>query len=173
MAYLAKAAFDNPVIHVFFGDAEYDEEPHEIKQWAIASTGDGVGKTIYDNIVAVEGFSDKSVVILEGAPDYSIEKWDISGTPSFAGLEVHGHGNGNNQFNAPVDVTIDGNDCVYVLDLLSTGDPTVKMFDNEFNPIGTVGDATSITGTPIAMDWDSMSNAVHVLHSDGVAVFTM
>ena len=169
MALFGNTEFGNPAIRIYWGETGYNTA--FFRTWTTADTGSGVGRIQFDYIEGVEACSNKSVVILEGAPEYSVEKWDISDLPTYTGFSASGRGDANNRFNNPVDVTVDPDDYVYVLDILSNGQPRIKVFDPQLNSLGGVGDSTSISGTPIAIDWDDLHNSAHVLHTGGVAVF--
>ena len=119
----------------------------------------------------MDATDDQCLIILEGDPEYSIEKWNISDIAIFTGLSASGHGDENFKFNNPIDVTTDPDNNVYVLDILSNGQPRIKVFDPDLHCLGGVGNSTLIPGTPIAIDWDDFGNSAHVLHSNGVAVF--
>ena len=172
MGFLSKNDDSTPAIHIFWGEYFYSGIPHFNTSWDASISGSGIGKINYDLVKGVDATSDQCLIILERTPEYSIEKWSLeSGTPVFTGIYASGHGDENSKFNNPVDVTTDNDNYVYVLDMLSTGQPKIKVFDANLQSIGGVGNITSIPGTPIAIDWDRLGNAAHVLHSSGVAVF--
>jgi len=138
--------------------------------WGSSIIGSGLGKYNYTQLKGAEGMKNKCIVILEGAPDYSIEKWDISGaSPSYTGKGLMAQGDADDQFNNPQDVTVDTQDNIYVLDILSNGQPRIKVFNSNCQSLGGVGDSTLIPGTPSRCDWDDNNDAIHVLHSNGVA----
>ena len=140
---------------LFWGETNYSDASFFKSQWTTAITGNGDGKLNYGNVVGVEAFSDKSLACLEKGPEYSLERWDISGTSaSYTGKSIRGQGSADNQFNNPKDVAIDLDDLVYVLDINSDGKPRIKIFDADLNPVGGMGDNTTITGTPLRIDWD-------------------
>jgi hypothetical protein len=171
LGYFGKNKTNDPVAHVFWGEHSYTSIPHLVQLWDSGKNGPGIGKISYDAVIAIDSTSDKCLIILEGSPEFSIEKWDISGSPLFTGLYVSGQGDINSKFNNPIDVTADPDNYVYVLDILSNGQPKIKIFKPDFQCLGGVGNSTSIPGTPIAIDWDDFGNAAHVLHSNGVSVF--
>ena len=139
--------------------------------WSSGIIGSGLGKYLYTQLKGAEGMKEKCIVILEGSPDYSIEKWKIDGAaPVYTGKGLSAHGDADNQFNNPQDVTVDTQDNIYVLDILSNGQPRVKVFNANCQPIGGIGDNTLIPGTPMRCDWDDQYDALHVLHSNGVAI---
>lgn len=114
-------------------------------------------------------FDDGALVILEGAPEFTIEKWEIIVSAIFK-CGIGGQGDEDNLFNNPIDVTVDAVDYVYVFDILSNGQPRIKVFDSQLQPVLGIGDSTLIPGEPISCDWDDYNDALHVLHSNGVAV---
>jgi len=134
--------------------------------------GSGPGKLIFANVVAFAGFSDKSVVFLEGGAEKSIERYAIDDNGmTFTNKSLSGSGDADDKFNNPIDITVDKNDNIYVLDMLSNGNPRVKKFDSNFVSLGGFGSSTEISGQPIAIDADNLNNAVQVLHIEGIAKF--
>jgi len=146
------------------------------------NTGSGSG---YVNMVAVSGVDcsrnlDENAsgwfYYLEGAPEYTVERTDYHGSGSDhyqtpAGTYLSGPGDGNDEINDPLDISCDYNNNVYILDILSTGEPVVKVYDSDMTYIGSFGDSTSISGTPLRIDCDEGDDEVHVLHTDGVSIF--
>lgn len=171
MGFLGMSSPEVPTVRLYWGEFYYGLGVQTIRNWEPSVIGSGIGKLDYELIQGVDVFSDKKIVVLEGAPEYSIEIWDISEDVRFTGVSISGFGDDFDKFSFPIDVTIDTEDNVYVLDFLSTQQSQVKMFDSNLQPLGVMGDGSTITGMPIALDWDDYGNTVHVLHSEGVAVF--
>ncbi len=137
------------------------------------------------NMAAVKGIDTSSDLpenitawfyILEGAPDFSVERINYDDVGS--GHVWHqnqtflsGPGNGSNQVNDPKDISVDIDDYVYILDKLSTGQPVVKIYDSNMNYIGEVGDSVTISGDPLRIDVDKGDGEVHVAHTNGVSIF--
>jgi len=137
-----------------------------------AMIGSGPGKLIFSSIVAFGGFTDNSVVILEGGSEKSIERYKVADNSlTFMDKSLSGSGNADDKFNNPIDITVDKDNNVYVLDMLSTGQPRVKKFDSNLVSLGGFGSSTEITGQPVAIDFDDLNNAVQVLHVEGIARF--
>ena len=114
---------------------------------------------------------------LEGAPDYSVERLDYYGSGSTHysvadGTFLSGPGDGDDEINDPKDIGTDADSNVYVLDVYSSGEPVVKVYDFDMNFIGTFGDSVTISGDPLRLDCDWEDGSVHVLHTDGISVFT-
>ena len=157
---------------LFWGEIDYIETNYLEAEWSAAISGTGDGKLNKNYLVGLEGLSDKTLVSLERSPEYSVERWDISSSsPSFTGKSVRGHGDADDKFNNPQDITVDNDDWVYVLDILSNGQPRIKVFDQDMLPVQGFGDSTTILGTARRIDWDKHNNALHVLSSTSVAVF--
>lgn len=172
LGFFGKNVNGNPVSHIYWGEYMYVSIPHASYLWDATIAGAGIGKVNYNAIKGLDATTDQCIIILEGSPEFSVEKWNLAGAlPSFTGVYVSGNGDENSKFNNPVDVTVDTDNYIYVLDILSNGQPKIKVFDANLQPLGGVGNSTSIPGTPIAIDWDDFGNAAHVLHSNGFAVF--
>lgn len=134
--------------------------------------GSGPGKLIFSSVLAFGGFSDKSVVFLEGGGENSIERYSMTDNGlTFTNKSAGGKGDADDKFNNPIDITVDKNDNVYVLDILSNGQPRVKKFSSSLSSLGGFGSSTEITGKPVAIDADNLSNAIQVLHVEGIAKF--
>jgi hypothetical protein len=162
----------NPLMLLFWGENNYSNANYMEAMWANDTTGSGIGKLSYEKIEGVEAFSDRSIATIEKAPEFALERWEVdTGAPNYTGKSIAGQGDADNLFYNPKDVTIDTDDWVYVLDILSNGQPRIKVFDDDLIPVKGFGDSTSIPGTPIAIDWDDANDALHVLTSSGVVVF--
>ncbi len=162
----------NPLMLLFWGETGYGNAQYMEATWSAGDSGLGAGKLSFNHMVGVEAFSDKTLACLEKSPEFSVERWNVdSVVPSYTGKSIRGQGDADNLFNNPQDVTVDLDDWVYVLDILSTGQPRIKIFDENLIPVAGMGDSTSITGTPLRIDWDDYNDALHVLTSTGVAVF--
>lgn len=114
--------------------------------------------------------------LLEGAPDYSVERLAYMGQSSnhyfnAGGTFLSGPGDGNMQLNNPLDIASDGASRVIILDILSTGQPILKIYDYNMNFIGSVGNSVTISGTPLRVDTDDGDNEIHVAHTNGVSIF--
>ncbi|MFH1676331.1 MAG: hypothetical protein ABIC40_04825 [bacterium] len=150
-------------------------------------TGIGVGTGVV-NMNAVKGVDTSRQLtdmpfpqaswfyLLEGAPDYSVERLAYMGLSSnhyfnAAGTYLSGPGDGSNQLNNPLDIADDADSHVFILDIKSTGQPVVKIYDSDMNYLGEVGDSVTISGTPLRLDTDDSDGEVHVAHTNGVSVF--
>ncbi len=113
---------------------------------------------------------------LEAAPEYAIERYDYYATggshSASHDLTICGsQGDGEDELNDPRDISGDADDNIYVLEMLSTGQPAVKVYDMDGNYLGEFGDDVTITGDPLRMDVDEGDGEVHVVHTNGVSVF--
>jgi hypothetical protein len=156
----------------FFHWQEIDFGDSNILQrlWDTGMMGTGPGKLNYDYIKGMATFSDRTLVTLEGAPECMLDKWDIKTTVAYTGFSAGGTGDSDELLNNPQDVTIGDGDIVYVLDILSNGQPRIKMFDEELNSLGGFGDGESIPGTPKRIDFDYTYGTVHVLTANDVVI---
>lgn len=169
---MAVTTTSNPLMLLFWGENNYSNSNYYEAMWAADTTGSGIGKLSYESIKGIEAFDDRSLAILEKVPEYSLERWKVdTGAPIFTGKSASGQGDADSLFNNPKDVTIDTDNWVYVLDVLSNGQPRIKVFDDNLVPVNGFGDSTSIPGTPIAVDWDDANDALHVLTSTTTVVF--
>ena len=159
----------NPISIFFWGENYYNIAVRGETEWSTSQKGSGIGKIEYSSIRAIDSFSDGALVILEGDPEYTIEKWVITPSAAFK-FGTGGKGDADDLLNHPRDVTVDNEDYVYVLDILSNGQPRIKVFDDKLKPVKGIGDSTLIPETPISCDWDNYNNALHILHSQGVTV---
>jgi hypothetical protein len=113
---------------------------------------------------------------LEGPPEYAIERYDYYATGgshscAFDKTICGSKGDGHNQLNDPKDISGDADDNIYVLDIYSTSQPVVKVYDKDGNYLCEFGDSVSISGTPLRLDVDEGDGEVHVAHTKGVSVF--
>jgi len=154
-----------------WGERGYSATDYNATVWQESQTGSGIGKIRFDAIKAVDTASDTNLIILERAPEYTIEKWKIGVSASFK-YGAGGQGDADDKLNNPKDVTVDSKDYVYVLDVLSNGQPRIKVFSPKLEPVLGIGDSSMIPGTPISCDWDNYYDALHVLTSTGVYVIT-
>ncbi|HDS30605.1 MAG TPA: hypothetical protein ENN67_06115 [Firmicutes bacterium] len=116
------------------------------------------------------------IYALEGAPEFAIERYDYSaaggGHSAYHDLTICGtQGDGNYQLNDPKDISGDEDDNIYILDILSTGQRVIKVYDMNGTYLGQFGDNVSISGTPLRLDVDEGDGEVHVAHTNGVSVF--
>ena len=157
---------------LFWGENDYSNANYMEAMWTNDTTGSGIGKLSYNSIEGVEAFSDRSIATIEKSPEFALERWEVdTGAPTYTGKSIGGQGDADSLFNNPKDVTIDTDDWVYVLDILSTGQPRIKVFDDNLIPVTGFGDSTSIPGTPLAIDWDDAHDSLHVLTSTTTVVF--
>jgi len=163
-------AFNSTAIF-HWGEKGYGETDYNATVWYQSQAGSGLGKIKYDSVKAVDTASDKNLIILEGSPEYTIEKWKVGVSASYK-YGAGGQGDADDKFNNPKDVTVDAMDYVYVLDVLSNGQPRIKVFSPKLAPVLGIGDSSMIPGTPIACDWDNYYDALHVLTSTGVVVIS-
>lgn len=117
------------------------------------------------------------IYTLEGASEYSLERWNYTWNGSTQTLEYDtqicsGYGNGPYQLANPLDICGDNTDRIYVLDKLTTGQPVVKVYNSDGTYVGSFGDSTNISGTPYRMDIDFGDGDIYVAHSDGISMFT-
>jgi len=115
--------------------------------------------------------------VLESAPEYSVERINYdSESPgahnlykdqTFFGTQ----GDGNDQLNDPLDICGDEYFHVFILDVYSTGQPVVKIYNSDLGYLGEVGDSSSISGTPLRLDVDDGDHEIHVAHTNGVSIF--
>jgi hypothetical protein len=85
-----------------------------------------------------------------------------------------GAGDTSPNFNDPRDITRDNSlpDTIYVLDELSTGGSAIKKFTWDGSPLGTFGDGTSISSTPLRIEGSQRifpatgENLMFVLHGN-------
>lgn len=169
LGYLGYNATFNPFSMFLWGESGYSISSYTQTEWGPAQTGEGIGKIKHDSVIAIDSFSDGSLVILEGSGEFSIERWSIGSAPIFK-YGTGEQGDSDDKLNNPKDVTVDLDDYVYVLDILSNGQPRIKVFDSHLQPVMGTGDSTLIPGNPISCDWDDNYDALHVLHSDGITV---
>ena len=84
---------------------------------------------------------------------------------------------GQDFFYKPLDITTDSNGYVYVLDVLSSGNPRIWVYDSSGTLSGKskVLTTTEISGTPLRLDAHNFAtpDEVHVLHTNGVTRFSM
>jgi len=171
MGFLGKNGNNQTVTQFYWGENNYAQLGISETLWTTGQSGNGPGKINYDIVRGIESFSDKSLVILEGSPDNTIERWNIGTSATFTNFSAGGSGDADNKFYNPKDVTVDQDDNIYVLDILSNGQPRIKMFSPEFVSLGGFGNSTQIPGTAIAIDWDDYKMGLHVLTTTGVKVF--
>jgi len=119
------------------------------------------------------------VYVLEGAPEFDVERIDCTFEPdlggvfsfetdqSFLGMQ----GDGPYELNDPRDIACDDYSRVCILDVYSDGSPVVKMYDSDMVYLGEFGDDVMISGEPIRLEIDDSTCDVHVVHTDGVSVF--
>jgi hypothetical protein len=147
--------------------------------------GTGPGKINYLAVRAVHASRTNSdpnyimwVYVLEGSPNNVIERYDygwdgLTQTLVYDKTICNGTiGNGDYQVYSPRDMSGDGEDRIYVLDLLINGQPIIKGYDKDGNYLGRFGDSTSIAGSPLRIDCNEGTGDVHVLHNGGVSIFT-
>jgi hypothetical protein len=113
---------------------------------------------------------------LEGAPEFAIERYDYLATggdhSATYDLTICGtQGDGQNQLNDPKDISGDADDNIYILDVLSTGQRIVKVYDKDGNYLCQFGNNVSISGDPLRLDVDEGDGEVHVAHTNGISVF--
>ena len=79
------------------------------------------------------------------------------------------------QLRAPLDITADFFDNVYVLDILASGRPIIYVWDSSGNPIGTTGEISvaNCAGTPKAIDaaTSPTPDEIHLLQNNAVTRF--
>lgn len=170
LGYFGRNQDTTPSAFFFWGQHNYNDITFKNLKWSHAQSGAGTDKVSYSHIKGVDSFSDISIVILEGSPENSIERWYVDGTSPSMSHRIAGSGNSDDRFNNPIDVTVSDDDKIYVVDILSTGHPRVKVFSAEFESLGGFGDNTTIQGTPIACDWDDSTGSIHILTTTGVSV---
>jgi hypothetical protein len=111
-----------------------------------------------------------SVYFLEGDPDWHVQRftWAFE----YEGISWGGtHADEYFGFNDPRDITRDDKGNVYVLDLLSTGEPAIKGHGEEDDYLGVFGDSESISGDPLRIEGSDHDGNIFVLHSDGLSIF--
>jgi hypothetical protein len=113
---------------------------------------------------------------LEGSPEFAIERYDYYSTggahSASYDLTICGsQGDSQDQLNDPRDISGDEEDNIYILEVFSTGQHVVKVYDKDGTYLGEFGDSTSITGNPLRIDVDEGDGDVHVVHADGISVF--
>jgi hypothetical protein len=152
-----------------------------LTSYSYVGTGPG-----YVNVAAVKGIGSVGDLpenlsawyyVLEGAPEFSVERinydsvapgaHNLNKDQTFFGTQ----GDGHNQLNDPKDIAGDLDYHVFILDVYSTGQPVVKVYNSDLGYIGEFGDNWSISGTPLRLDVDDVSGYVHVAHTNGVSVF--
>ena len=134
--------------------------------------GTGVGNLTLAYIKGLE-FSNNTLDrcwYLEGAPEFRLQAFNTG--RSYVGPQVGGtQTDGMTGFNNPQDVTRDNNNNVFVLDILSTGAPQVKKYSSSLAAIGSFGDSTTISGTPLRIEGSNWNGNIFVLHTNGLSVF--
>jgi hypothetical protein len=112
---------------------------------------------------------------LEASPDLSVERChyvdkDIYDNTTHLvipeGTYLH-----NGELIDPRDICTDLDNNVFILDVDSSGQAVIRVYDEDLIPLGVVGDASSISGDPLRIDNDDDTQSVHVAHSDGVSIF--
>ena len=138
----------------------------------------GSDRAYWQYIQGTETMPNDKVWLLEKGPDYYASRFTPSGTgwapPANAPLAYDGvtFGTGtqtdsNDGFYDPKDITRNnGSTYIFVLDLLSTGQPSIKVFDVSGTPsvVGAFGNSTSISGTPKRIEGSDYNGNVFVLH---------
>ena len=112
---------------------------------------------------------------LENGPDYSVERCHycdhtVSGSVTHI-VVPNGTFLNNGELLDPQDICADQENNVFILDIDNTGQAVIKIYDEDLNYIGVVGDAVSISGDPLRIDNDDSTQSVHVAHTDGVSIF--
>ncbi len=137
-----------------------------------------------DTVVGTEAgnISMYYVYYLEGAAsgcnEYRVQRLyrasgtDITNDPtvSWGGVQS----DGMDGFWDPKDITRDVDNDFYILDQLSNGEPAIKKYTEEGDPVGEpFGDSTSISGTPLRIegsDYEGLDgNLLFVLHDNDPA----
>ncbi len=138
----------------------------------------GSDRAYWQYIQGTETMPNDKVWLLEKGPDYYASRFTPSGTgwapPANAPLAydnvTFGTGtqtDSNNGFYDPKDITRNnGSTYIFVLDLLSTGQPSIKVFDVSGAPssVGDFGDSTSIDTAPLRIEGSDFNGNVVVLH---------
>ncbi|MCD6217230.1 hypothetical protein J7L05_05150 [bacterium] len=111
------------------------------------------------------------VYYLEGDPEWRVERTN-HGMSFLGGYWGGTQTDADTGFWDPQDITSDANDDVFVLDILSTGDPLIKKFTNSGGTsLGTFGDSTTISSDPVRFDAAFASNWIYVAHTDMISIF--
>ncbi|MFH1675770.1 MAG: PKD domain-containing protein, partial [bacterium] len=139
----------------------------------------GNDRAYWGYIVGTETMPDDKVWLLEKEPDLYASRLTPSGTgwapPTNAPLAYDGVyfgtgsvTDGDNGFAKPLDITRDTNDRIMVLDLLSTLQPIIKVWDVSGTPtsIGHFGDSTTISATPRRIEGSDFNGNIFVLHGN-------
>ncbi len=132
----------------------------------------GTGGILSDSFIALECSTLDNLYCLEGAPEYRVEMKSLTCGSSTSYTNWGGvQSDGMNGFNDPKDITRDNNNNYYILDLLTTSSPLVKKYTLNGSQVGSFGDSTSISGTPLRIEGSDYNGNMFVLHDNGISLF--
>ncbi len=140
---------------------------------------DGYDKIYYDYIVGAESDSDDDYIwVLEDADLYA-SRWEIDGGPPWdltyadAYFGTGSQTNNDDGFWFPQDISRDDENRLFVLDQLSSGDPSVKVFEfdgvdveslGSFGDTNVLGDTDCINGQGLRIEGSDYEGIIVVLH---------
>ncbi len=150
---------------------------HRWHGFAAGGTTTGVDRIFYDYITGVESDGTGDYVwFLEDDPDYYASRWHVYevGVTGYLVYDDAYFGTGSQTdndegWNIGLDITRDDQNRLFVLDMLSTGDPLVKVWTvsgDATTSIGSFGDTTTISADPKRIEGSDHSGEIVVLHGD-------
>jgi hypothetical protein len=134
-------------------------------QWVITQYPPYNGYNRFDSswVVGMEMISNDQFWAVETNNLYA-GRFQVPGEPNVAGAVINYNGaycgtgaqtDADNGFNNPLDLTLDAAGRIFVLDKLSTNDPSIKVFQPDGEPapsVGSFGNTTNISGDPLRID---------------------
>ncbi len=136
----------------------------------------GYDRIYYDYIQGVESDATGDFMWFLEDPDYYASRWELYMVGNIPHLDFDNayFGTGSQTddddgWNNAKDITRDDQNRYFVLDDLSTGEPRVKVWTvsgNTTTSIGSFGDSTTISGTPLRIEGSDYDGDIVVLHGD-------
>lgn len=139
---------------------------------------DGEDRIYYLYVVGIENdLNEDSIWVLETANDFGVSKWDLTTATNeltyanvFFGQGGAFQSDETNEFNDPKDITRDNTNRLFILDILSSAEPSVKVWevtDDVPANLGAFGDSTDISGTAMRIEGSDYDGKIVVLHDNG------
>jgi len=140
----------------------------------------GEDKIYYDWIVGAESDRDDDLIWFLEIEDYYASRWELTPSPFDLVYDNAYFGTGEQTdddegFYSPKDITRDDLNRLFVLDELSNGDASVKMWtvdgdvctsEGSFDDTNYIGDTGCIDGAPLRIEGSDFDGYIVVLHGD-------
>ncbi|MFH1676488.1 MAG: hypothetical protein ABIC40_05630, partial [bacterium] len=132
----------------------------------------GYNQIFYDFIVGCESNLNSNAIWMLEDGDYYASRWLLQESPNALVYNNAYFGTGyqtddDDGFYMPQDITRDDTNRYFVLDKLSTGDPSIKVWTisgDTTTSIGSFGNTTTINGDPLRIEGSDFDDKIVVLH---------